>query len=142
MLCVMGSFEGATFLTRHLLRACCRPMAAGVGTWAFGILNAAMVAGCGVVLREASITGQVSGVALCKLIPFVLAYVPVNMALAKQVSGASIGEFAKALSSGTVAAVAVFIATSTLKRSLALTALGATPALLVTLTFAFLVGLG
>jgi PST family polysaccharide transporter len=108
ILCVMGIFEGMSLLTNPLLLSCSRPLAVAGLVWSFGILNAVSSSACGIALTSAGVSLQASGMALCKLGVFGIAFLPVNMLMAKRASGATFGELARSCSTGLAAACASF----------------------------------
>jgi PST family polysaccharide transporter len=142
LLCLMGIFEGFTVLTTPLLQARSEPMSVARLVWVFGLVNILLTATCGYYLREASMSWQVNGVALCKLSAFVLAYFPVNMAMARRASDASARAVAHAMSSGAAAAFASLLLIFIVKILLMPKDLAPGLILGITLTLAFAAGTG
>ncbi len=106
ILCLVGSIESFTVLTVPLLQARSKPAAVATLVWVFGVVSAAMTAGCGLLLKDYSISWQVNGMALCKLSVIVLAFLPVNIAMVKSVAGVSGQELFGATFGGATAAAA------------------------------------
>jgi PST family polysaccharide transporter len=110
IMCVIGCFESFTVITTPLLQASSRPMAVAWLVWVSALTNIAFVAVFGFALKGSSISSQVNGMALCKLLSFLLAFFPLNLILSRKTSGASLLELLTAAVTGVLAALGASLA--------------------------------
>jgi O-antigen/teichoic acid export membrane protein len=131
LLCVVGMVKGLVFFTGPLLFAVARPLLRAAVLWALGGLSAVTVVLVGAALTDASLDDQIFGMAASRALLFLLAILPINLALLIRFGGVRLRTLLPALPGPLASGLSAFAIVAGLDASGWLDSLSPLPALLI-----------
>jgi teichuronic acid exporter len=131
LLCIVGIVKGAVFFTGPLLFAVARPLLRAAMLWALGILSAITVVVVGIALTDSSIDEQIFGMAASRALLFLLAILPVNVAILMRFGGLRLREILPSMPGALGSGLAAFAVVAVLEAAGVLDGLSALPAAVV-----------
>jgi PST family polysaccharide transporter len=131
LLCVVGVVKGLVFFTGPLLFAVAKPLLRAAVLWVLGALSAVTVVVVGAALTNDSTDDQILGMGLSRAALFVVAILPLNVAILRRYGGLRFEPLARALPGPAGAAVAAAAVGLALDASNLLDGMAAVPAAVV-----------
>ena len=131
LLCVVGLVKGLVFFTGPLLFAVSKPLLRAAVLWVLGLLSAVTVVVVGAALTSASTDDQIFGMAASRAALFVLAILPLNLAILHRYGGIRRRPLIRALPGPLGSALAAAVVGIALDASSALAGMAAIPAAVI-----------
>ena len=128
VLCVVGMVKGLVFFTGPLLFAVAKPLLRAAMLWAIGALSALTVVGVGMALTDASSDDQIFGMAVSRALLFLLAILPINLAILARFGGLRLRNLVRSLPGPLGSGLAAFGVAQLFDATGALDGLSALPA--------------
>ena len=97
LLCVVGVVKGLVFFTGPLLFAVAKPLLRAAVLWVLGALSALTVVVVGAALVDASIEDQIVGMGASRALLFLVAILPLNLAILHRYGGLRFGPLLRVL---------------------------------------------
>jgi O-antigen/teichoic acid export membrane protein len=127
LLCVVGLVKGLVFFTGPLLFAVAKPLLRAAVLWILGALSAVTVVLVGAALANDSVDDQILGMGASRALLFLVAILPLNLAILHRYGGMRLAPIVRALPGPLASAVAAAAVGIGLHTSGALDGLAAVP---------------
>lgn len=142
ILCVIGATKSITLFTGTLLQAVSKPNIQALMVWCLALSNTVAFIIVGILLDDASLEGQIIGIAGSRASLFVLLFMPINIMFAVRIAGITGYELLATVGPSILIGTLILLVVMVLKSTFA--AIGLTPLVELVFTgiFAGSVGLG
>jgi teichuronic acid exporter len=131
LLCIVGIVKGVVFFSGPLLFAVAKPLLRAAMLWVLGALSALTVVGVGLALTDGSTDDQILGMAGSRALLFLLAILPINLAILVRFGGLRLRRLAPALPGPLASGLAAFAVAAVFRTSGVLDGLSALPAAVI-----------
>jgi O-antigen/teichoic acid export membrane protein len=131
LLCVVGIVKGLVFFTGPLLFAVAKPLLRAAMLWVLGGMSAVTVVVVGAALTNASLEDQILGMSASRALLFLVAILPINLAILHRYGGLRFAQLLRALPGPLGSALAAGAVGLAFGLSGVLDGLGAVPAAVV-----------
>lgn len=131
LLCVVGIVKGIVFFSGPLLFAVAKPLLRAAMLWVLGALSAVTVVVVGAALTDASTDDQIFGMAGSRALLFLLAILPINLAILARFGGLRVRSLAPALPGPLAAGLVAFGVAGAFQATGVLAGLSALPAAVI-----------
>jgi O-antigen/teichoic acid export membrane protein len=128
LLCVVGVVKGLVFFTGPLLFAVAKPLLRAAMLWVLGALSAVAVVAVGAALADSSIEDQITGMGASRALLFLVAILPINLAILHRYGGLRLRPLVRVLPGPLASAVAAAAVGVALAAAGLLEEVGAVPA--------------
>jgi O-antigen/teichoic acid export membrane protein len=128
LLCVVGMVKGLVFFTGPLLFAVAKPFLRAAMLWILGALSAVTVVAVGLALEGASVEDQILGMGASRALLFLLAILPINLAILARFGGVRLRALLPGLPAPFASGIAAFAVVGVLNGAGVLDGLSPLPA--------------